>query len=381
MARMPISMVGLGIVILVEARTDSYAVAGAVSGTFALTNAGSAPMLARLVDRYGQRRIALPAVTGHVVGLTSLILLAQADAPRWTYFVAAFVAAAAFPAIGAMVRARWTHALGRSPRLQTAYSLEAIVDELIFVTGPPIVTLLAALWSGTGLAVALLLFMTGAGSLFAQRATEPPPHPAAQGHWAGVIRIRGLPVIVGVAIWLGAIFGAMEVTVVAFGDEREASGWSGLVLALYAAGSMVGGLAYGAITWRASLRRRYLLGAVVMAATLGPLPFVDSFASLAPVAFLAGLAIAPTMIANVAIVQRLVPAGQFHEGLAWSFAGLGVGLAVGAAVAGALIDERGTSAAFTFAAGCGAAAAISCAAGMSQFRGVDDESPGVPAAV
>lgn len=378
-ARMPISMVGLGIVILVESRTGSYGLAGAVSGAFALTNALSAPVLARFVDRYGQRRVSVPAVAVHAVGLSSLVALVQAEAPRWTYFVAAVVASGAFPAIGAMVRARWTHALGGSPSLQTAYSLEAVVDELIFVTGPPLVTVLATAWSGSGLGVALLLLVTGSTALFSQRATEPPPHPADASHATMVIRLPGMLVILLVSVCLGAIFGAVEVTAVAFAEARDAAAGAGVILALYAAGSMAGGLAYGIVTWRTPLRRRFLLGAVAMAATLVPLPFVDTFLGLGPLALLAGVAIAPTMIANVALVQQIVPTARFNEGLAWSFAGLGVGIAFGAAVAGALIDARGPSAGFTLAVAAGAAAVATCAVGYRGLGKVTTASSGVAA--
>jgi len=99
-ARMPISMVGLGIVLLVSRETGSYALAGVLSAVFAVVNAGGAPVLARLVDRYGQRRVSLPAIAVHSVGLSALVALVELGAPSWTYFLAAVVSAAAFPSIG-----------------------------------------------------------------------------------------------------------------------------------------------------------------------------------------------------------------------------------------------------------------------------------------
>ncbi len=150
-ARMPISMFGLGIVLLVVAKTDSYGRAGALSAAFALVNAGAAPVIARLVDRFGQRRVLLRAVPVHVVALLAFVLLATRGAPTWAQVVAIVVAALTGPSIGSVVRARWGYVLGADdPRLGTAYALESVLDELIFVVGPLIVTLLATLIAPAG---------------------------------------------------------------------------------------------------------------------------------------------------------------------------------------------------------------------------------------
>lgn len=368
-ARMPISMVGLGIVLLVSQETGSYALAGALSAVFAVVNAGGAPVLARLVDRYGQRRVSLPAIAVHSVGLCALVGLVELGAPSWTYFLAAVVSASAFPSIGSMVRARWTHLLGASPRLQTAYSLESVVDEMVFVTGPPLATLLSTrVWGASGLVVALGLLLAGSSVFFAQRVTEPPPQPPEHHSGRVALLYPGVPVIALVAIWLGTIFGAMEVTAVAFAESRGHPAAAGVVLALYAAGSMAGGLVYGVIRWRASLPRRYVAGATGMAVTLVPLPFVDRLVVLAPLALLAGVSIAPTIIANVGLIERLVPGAKFNEGLAWSFAGLAVGLAAGAAAAGVVVDETDPRFGFAVATLAGAGAALASGLGYRRLR-------------
>jgi MFS family permease len=375
-ARMPIAMLGLGIVLMVSRETGSYGLAGTVSAVFALLNAAGAPLVARLVDRHGQRRVALPGIAVHVGGLGCLIALVEAGAPPWTYFLAAAVAAPTFPSIGSMVRARWTHVLGSTRQLQTAYSLESVVDELVFVTGPPLVTLLSTrAWSGAGLVAAVLLLLGGAAVFFAQRASEPPPHPRSHHTGASALRLPGMPVIVVVAAWLGTIFGAMEVTAVAFADSRGHPAAAGMLLALYAAGSMLGGLVYGVVHWQASLPRRYVVAATGMAVTLLPLPFVGSLVVLAPLAFLAGLAIAPTIIANVGLIERLVPTGRFNEGLAWSFSGLAVGLAAGAAAAGVVADRTDPRWGFAVAALAGVAAALSSAVGYRRLQAATARLP------
>jgi MFS family permease len=367
-ARMPISMVGLGIVVLISARTGSYGLAGALSATFALVNAGGAPALARLIDRYGQRRVSLPAISLHVMGMVTFLVLVSSDAPRWSFFLAVTVAAVASPSIGSMVRARWTYVLGTGPRMHTAFSLESVIDEVVFVTGPPLVTVLATqVWPSAGLVAALVLLVAGGAWLFAQRVTEPPPQPGEHGG-AWVIRLKGMPVIVVVMLWLGTIFGAMEVTAVAFADERGHRAAAGLVLALYAFGSMTGGLFYGLVHWRTPLPTRFLLGAVGMALTLVPLPFVTSLLALYPLALIAGFSIAPTMVAGIGVIERIVSAGRFNEGMAWAFSGLAVGLAVGASVAGAVADRIDSRWGFLVSTVAGVLAVAACVGGLRSLR-------------
>jgi MFS family permease len=358
-------MIGLAIVFLVSARTGSYALAGALSAMFAVLWAVGAPVLARLVDRHGQRRVGLPAVATHAAGLVVFLTLVAAGAPRWSWFVAVTVGAVAEPSFASMVLARWTFALGPgSARLHTAYALDSVLDEVVFVTGPPLVALLASqVWDGAGVVAAAVLGFVGGVWLLAQRGTEPPPQPETRsGAW--VIHARGLPTIVLVMFWLGAIFGAMEVTAVAFADEHGHRGVAGIVLALYAVGSMIGGLVYGLVRWRSSAPVRFAVGTAVMAVTLLPLPFLTSLGPLYPLALIAGMSIAPTMVAFVSLIERLVPGGQFNEGLAWAISSLAAGMAVGAASAGAIADRFDARWGFAVSAVAGLVAAATCVLGI-----------------
>jgi MFS family permease len=156
-ARLPISMLGIAIVLLVSSSTHHYGLAGGVSATFAISGAIAQPRLSRLVDRFGQARAVPPQVAVATAGIVTLVWLASAHAPAWTLFPAAVVGGAAYPNLGSLVRARWSKALSGQPELRTAYSLESILDEVIFVLGPPFVTLLAA---KVGAAQALLVAVT-----------------------------------------------------------------------------------------------------------------------------------------------------------------------------------------------------------------------------
>jgi predicted MFS family arabinose efflux permease len=371
-ARMPISMIGLGIVLLVAAHSGRYGLAGLLSATFALVNAVSAPLIARVVDRVGQRAVLGPAVGLHAVFLLGFVGLAAADAPTWTLFVTAGGAGLCAPSIGSMVRARWGHVLGGGPRLQTAYSFESVVDELIFVLGPLLVTLLATrVAEEAGLLVALALLVVGSAALAAQRASEPPPAPAHEHSRRSALRSPGVPLVVVVMFFIGGVFGGVEISAVAFADQIGRKALAGPLLACYAAGSMVAGLVYGVVHWKAPLTRRLLIGASVMTATVAALPFIGDAAVLAPFLFVAGLGIAPTLISGLSLVERMVPQGKVTEGLTWATTGIVVGFSLASPVAGWLVDEVGAGKAFLVGLMSGTAAVLACAVGYRRLHARD----------
>ena len=182
LARLPISMLGIGIVLSVEA-TGSYAVAGWVAATYGVVQALASPVVARAVDRMGQARVMRPAIAVHVLGLVLLVACAQARAPRWTLFAAVAVTGATIGSLGSLVRARWSFLLSDHPRrpalVHRAYSLESVLDEVVFIVGPILVTLLATQVSpAAGLAAAACAVAVGGIWLLAQHRTEPHPRGA-----------------------------------------------------------------------------------------------------------------------------------------------------------------------------------------------------------
>lgn len=137
------SMRGLGCVLMLVALTGSYALAGAVAATLTLSQALTAPWLGRLADRHGQRRLLIVSLAAHSTGILLLVLAAQVSAPAWTLFLAASLAGAAVLPVGSLVRARWAGLVGGPPALDTAFALESVIDEAVFIVGPVIVTALA----------------------------------------------------------------------------------------------------------------------------------------------------------------------------------------------------------------------------------------------
>jgi MFS family permease len=368
-ARLSISMRALGSVLMVSLLTGSYGLAGAVAAAALLGEAVAAPRLGRLVDRYGQRRVLLMSLAVHSVGTIALVLSAQLSAPTWMLFATAALSGTAALPVGSLVRARWSALVGNSPALEAAFALESTLDELIFVLGPVLVTALAlGVAPGAGLLGALVLTAAGSLALALQRRTEPAPAGGRDRSDAPAIRTPGLLVLVATFVAAGAIFGTLDVAMVAFAGQAGSPAAAGTLLALVAAGSLLAGLAYGTRSWRWPLDKRLLASVVVLWTGTLPLVFAPSVVLMAPAAALAGVAIAPTLIAGFTLVQKLVPSGALTEGLNWTITALGVGAAAGAWTAGLIADSAGGRSAFLVAVAAGAAAVIVAACGRSGLR-------------
>ena len=145
---------------------------------------------------------------------------------------------------------------------------------------------------------------------------------------------------------LGILFGAAEVTTVAFADERGHKAWSGGLLALWALGSLTAGVITGAVHWRRGPSIRVRWGALAMAGAMVPLYFIESLPLMGATLFVAGFAIAPTMIATMSLTEASVPAGRLTEGMAIMQTGLVAGVAPGATLSGLVVDHQGASAAY-----------------------------------
>ncbi|MGW4637315.1 MFS transporter [Sphaerisporangium sp. NPDC004334] len=350
--RMPMSMLGIGIVLLISALTGSYATAGAISATVAIAYAVAAPLSGRLVDRFGQARVLMPLVLLHGAALVVLMLCTALGAPMWALFVSAVVVGGAATSLGSMVRARWSHILGRSAKLHTAFSFESVADEVIFVAGPALVTGLTTLVNlYAGLILALVSTVVGTVAFSLQRGTEPPVRPA-HAQSGSPITIPGVALLSCVFLAMGAVFGSVDLITVAFAEDHGAKAASGLLLGSFAGGSMVSGLWYGSRRWRISLRRRFTRGIAVFAAGLTPILLIGDIKVMAIALFFAGLAISPTIITGYALIERLVPGHLLTEGMSWVSTAVGFGVAIGAWAAGRLTDAFGASNAYAFSFVC-----------------------------
>ena len=348
LARFPMSTVGIGIVLMVEAVYGSYALGGRVSAAYVITHAICAPQLARLVDRHGQARVMRPAIGFGALGLVGLVVVGLTAAPSVWLYLAAIVTGSGIGSMGALVRARWAHLLPEPRAIHTAFSLEAVLDEAVFVVGPVVVTLVAtSVHPVGGLVLPLVALVVGGYLFLAQRATEPPATARARARGdRHVMRSGGMVAIALVFVFVGAVFGATDVATLAFAKEQGSPGAAGPVLAVFAAGSLIAGLLFGSRHWAGPAWRRFVVGVVVLAAGTALFVVVTDLVTLAVVMFVVGLTIAPTMVTGNALIRDLVPSGQLTEGLAWASTSMGVGVSFGASIAGSRVDAVGSHGGF-----------------------------------
>ena len=346
-ARLPISMMTLGIVLLVSSVTGSYALAGQVSAAYIIGNAVFAVPHGRLADRFGQGLVLY--VDSVVFALSSSLMIVSITdewALPWPHVWGA-VAGASIPQIGAMVRGRWAHLLSADSERHTAFAAESVADEVVFVTGPALVTFLSTAWAPqAGLVMAVVVGTVGALALAVQRRTEPPAHPRDPAYvrspmpWATLV-----PLTVG-AVALGSLFGALEVATVAFADDAGRKALAGLMLGAFALGSLLAGVAAGVIAWRSGPLRRAQVGMGLLAVGTVFLPFLSGLVVLTVALFLTGLTLAPTLIALFSLIESTVPRSRLNEAMGFVQTGISAGIAPGAWLAGVVADEHGGSAAF-----------------------------------
>ncbi|WP_063775057.1 MFS transporter [Streptacidiphilus anmyonensis] len=340
-ARFPSGMFSLAATLLVTSLHGDYSLAGLGGAASLVTVALAGPWQARLVDRHGQSRVAVPAVLLATLGGLGVLASLELHAPTWVYLLACAVSGLG-PNTGSLARARWAFLhRGDEAVLHTAYAYEGVVDELCFVLGPLAATALATGVSPlAGYLTAALVSLVGVLALATRRRTEPPPSGhAAAASGRGALRSPGVPALVLMLTATGAVFGTMEITTIGFAQAHGHKAAAGAVLACYALGSGLSGVLLG--LWkprgRAVVRLRWALAA--MAATLAPLPLGRGLWQVAAMLLVAGFATAPTMSTSMGLVAELVPAERLTEGFTWTTTGLLVGISGGTAAGGWLVDH------------------------------------------
>ncbi|MEO7260579.1 MAG: MFS transporter [Jatrophihabitantaceae bacterium] len=373
LSRVSIAVYPIAIVLIISGRTHSYGFAGVVSGCYVVGGAIGNPTAAVLVDKLGQHRVLPWFLIAHLISTGVFGALVTAHAPLWTLVVPAVLMGITLLNIGALVRARWSHVWpGEGPERSTGYSVESTLDEVIFVVGPLVATVLAIHTHAlVTLGLALGLITAGTLWLAALRSTEPPVRARSSGERHDfALRYRGMPLITWSMVFMGAVFGSGEVTMIAFcgqHGQRSSAGW---VVASFAGGSAVSALLYGGRHWRSSLLRRFVISALLFAV----MPFLffaaTSIAVLAVCAGVIGLGIAPTLIGAFGLVDSIVPANSLTEGLTWIGTGLSVGYGLGAAVVGGIADRHGARFAFSLPVGCALASAVFAILLAARLRSV-----------
>jgi predicted MFS family arabinose efflux permease len=369
-ARLPLAM--FSIALLVDARrvTGSFAAAGIVSGAYALSAAFSAPLVGRLVDRFGQTRVLIGSATVTAVVLVVTGLL-PSGTPLEVLVALAAAAGLSTPPLEACVRTLLPVIVDDPERLPALFAFESTVLELTFVFGPPLALGLGAVWStGAALAVSGLVMLAGTLVFAAQPASRRwLPDREVQSPRGGSLRSPAIRTLVLVLVGTGTVFGATEVGVTAAVRVLGSTAAGAPLLALWGLGSLLGGI----VATRLGGGARSGVGLVVLLAALaaghGALVLTTgSVVAIGVVILLAGATIALTEATISAMVDRAAPDGARTEAFSWMFTASLSGAALGAAVAGGLAQSAGAGAAFAFA---GFAGVLTVAVAAKGARGID----------
>jgi predicted MFS family arabinose efflux permease len=355
-ARLPLPMLSIGLLVHTEHLTGSYAAAGLVAGVYAISLGVGGPLLGRLVDRRGQASVLVVAALAEGLLLTAVALVPAGAGPAVIAALAAGVGLAT-PPVGACLRALLPQLLPDSGAVRAAYAFEATAVELTWIVGPPVGLGLGALWStGAALAAAGLVLLAATAAFAAQPAARA-WHPAAEGarRRGGSLRAPAMQTLVVVLVGVGALFGAAEVGIAAAADALGSPAMTGPLLGLWGAGSLAGGLVATRLGGgaRSAAGLALLLGALA-AGHLALAAAAASVLVLAGALLLAGSAIAPAYATVYAMVDRAAPAGTVTEAFAWLATAVAIGASAGAAAAGLAADHAGPGAAFVIAGGAGA---------------------------
>jgi MFS family permease len=357
LARLPIGINALALVLYLSDRTGSFAVAGAVAGSLAAGSGAGAPFAGRLVDRLGPRRVLVPLAVVHGASLGAIVACTEAGLPVAVLVGFGLLAGAAMPPTSSVLRAMWGDLL--EPRLhQAAYALDSTMIELVFITGPLLTAAITAAASPAAALIVSPIAAIGGNAIFtalpATRAIAIQARPAGASR-LGALASPGVRTLVLISLPAGVAIGICEVGIPGFSRHEGAAAAAGVLLAMWSFGSGVGGLVYGLLPRRAGLRRMHLLVAAALPLTILPLAAAPSVAVMALLVIPAGSTIAPLLATRNELVARVAPEGARTEAYTWPMTAFVGGIAIGSATAGALIEGPGWRTAFLVAAATGAA--------------------------
>ena len=351
--RLPIGISGLAILLYVQEVHGSFAAAGVAAGALALGSAAGAPLQGRLIDWRGERAL-LPLSFAHAGGLLLVWALGAADAAPAVLAVAAFAAGAAIPPVSSVLRSRWPLLLSDRPELvPSAYALDSVLIELIFVLGPLLTAVIASMLSPpVALAVSAVSVVAGTVAFTAlppSRAFQPERDRRTAGA-LGALASPGVRTLVLTSVPAGIGVGICEVALPAFSHAEGSAATAGVLLAVWSLGSAAGGLVYGALPNRPPLDRVHLTVAALLPLGLLPMALAPSVAVMALLVIPAGMFIAPLLATRNELVGWVAPEGARTEAYTWPVTAVVGGIAVGSAVAGALVEGPGWQTAFLVAA-------------------------------
>lgn len=399
-ARLPISMMGLGIVLALNHIYNNWTIAGTMSAAYVLSQAAVTPLYAKLFDRFGQRKVGVIALSAQVVCMLSFATAALFHIPLPILFALAILMGVTQFAFGALVRTRWAYTLKSQTDdtlLNVAYALESGIDEIVFIFGPILAAWLATsvhpvsqlfvpvLASGLGGAWFLSLKNTQpavvkivqvesapANDEDVRAALENGPYRTSEdsaedsskngkkliaknlrdrlslkqlrntnrkNKSKNVLLYRGIIPLVVMFLVFNMSFSAFDVSVTAAMRAQGLDKLIGLQLALFACGSLVGAVIFGSHKFRGSNWSHLIVFLSLL--TIGFILMninIDRLVLLSIFELLSGLCVSPIFATGNLIVKDTIPEHSLTEGLSWLPTASATGASLGSVVAGFAID-------------------------------------------
>jgi MFS family permease len=356
LARFPIGINALAIILYLRAERGSFAVAGAVAGALAAGAGIGAPVQGRLVDRFGQRRVLVPLGLVHAAALGAIVATTSLGAPTAVLVFCGFLAGFAIPPTSSVLRSMWPTLLREQPELiPSAYALDSVLIELIFVLGPLLTAVVATVLSPPAALIVSAASVIAGTVMFTalppSRAMRPEHDRPQAGVW-GALASPGVRTLVLTSLPAGVGIGICEVTIPAFSHEMGAATASGVLLALWSFGSACGGLAYGALRNRPPLNLVHLAVTAALPVSLLPLAAAPSVAAMALIVIPSGMFVAPLLATRNELIGWVAPEGSRTEAYTWPVTAFVGGIAVGSALAGSIVESASWRTAFLIAAAC-----------------------------
>jgi MFS family permease len=359
-ARLPMAMLSIGMLIHAKHLTGSFAAAGIVDGAYALSLAIGGPLLGQLVDRRGQTMVLLGSAIA-AAALLFVLAVMPAGVPLPVLAALAIGVGLAVPPVGACLRALFPGLIGDQEALRAVYAVDATAVELTWILGPPLALALGAAWStGGALGIAGLVVLVGTAVFAAQPASKAwQPDSTQTRPRGGALGTPAMRTLVIALVAVGAVFGAVQMGVAAAAAGMGSTASAGPLLGIWGIGSLLGGLLAARLGGGA--RTGIGLASVLGALTVGHLSLAavaGNAVAMAIVLLIVGAAIAPTYATVYAMVDKAAPSGTATEAFAWLATAISIGASAGAAGAGSLADSWGPVAAFVFAGSAGAVAVM-----------------------
>ena len=346
LARIPVAMNALAVVLMVRRSTGSFVQAGVVDAGLALGAVVISPGQGRLIDRFGQPRVLIPSALVSSAAVIALVVFADRHASVAVLAVLAAIGGGSLPPISASMRALWAYLIPDPGRRNTAFALESVMTEVYFISGPLLAAAIVAVASPAAAVItSAVLTVVGTTAFATSRPSRRWRPAASERTLAGALAGPGIRTLILSVAPVGLAFGTLEIAMPAIATRQGNAPAAGILLGALAFGSMIGGLLYGTRSWRADLPRRYLILNGLFAAGLAPLIVAGAIPLMVVLMGIAGLTLAPVSACGFALIEDVAPPGTTTEAFSWLFTATMVGTAAGAAAAGALIHSSGIRAA------------------------------------